>query len=51
MAQSDSEFSDDENEDYIETNVLLGYASRKSSDDEISHLGGQPVSGLLSCST
>lgn len=42
MAQSDSEFSDDENEDYIETNVLLGYASRKSSDDEISHLGGQP---------
>ncbi|RKF61979.1 putative 20S rRNA accumulation protein 4 [Erysiphe neolycopersici] len=42
MAQSDSEFSDDENDDNTETNVLLGYASGVISDDEISHLGGQP---------
>ncbi|POS84999.1 hypothetical protein EPUL_002773 [Erysiphe pulchra] len=42
MAQSESEFSDDENDDYTETNVLLGYASGEISDDEISHLGGQP---------
>ncbi|KAI6245354.1 putative 20S rRNA accumulation protein [Erysiphe necator] len=42
MAQFDSESSSDENDDYTETNVLLGYASGETSDDKTSHLGGQP---------
>jgi len=28
---------------YTETNVLLGYASKESTDDTISQLGGHPV--------
>ncbi|KAF2661482.1 hypothetical protein K491DRAFT_587083 [Lophiostoma macrostomum CBS 122681] len=35
--------SSDEGEDYTETNVLLGYASKESTGDSISHLGGEPT--------
>lgn len=28
---------------YTTTNVTLGYASRESTGDDISHLGGHPV--------
>jgi hypothetical protein len=42
MPPYDSE-SSDEGEDYTETNVLLGYASKESTGDAISHLGGVPV--------
>src|ERR1700761_1398721 len=45
--ESDSDFDDDGN--YTETNVLLGYAARESADDTISQLGGYPVSSLVSC--
>lgn len=41
---SDSSGGDD---DYTETNVLLGYASKEASDDTISYLGGRPVRLLL----
>ncbi|KAH6721339.1 programmed cell death protein 2 [Leptodontidium sp. MPI-SDFR-AT-0119] len=37
---SDSSGGDD---DYTETNVLLGYASKEASDDTISYLGGRPT--------
>ena len=37
---SDSSFDDD---DFTETNVLLGYASKEPTGDEISQLGGHPV--------
>ncbi|RYP46000.1 hypothetical protein DL768_007732 [Monosporascus sp. mg162] len=40
MAPHDSDSSGDEQEDYTETNVLLGYASKEPED--ISHLGGRP---------
>lgn len=43
MPPYDSE-SSDEGEDYAETNVLLGYATREATGDAISHLGGAPVS-------
>jgi pre-rRNA-processing protein TSR4 len=36
--------SSDEDEEYTETNTLLGYASPGASGDTISHLGGAPVS-------
>ena len=39
---SDSESSGDEG--YTVTNVLLGYTTKEPKDDEISHLGGRPVS-------
>ncbi|KAH7029156.1 PDCD2_C domain-containing protein [Microdochium trichocladiopsis] len=39
--QYDSE-SSGEGEDYTETNVLLGYASKDAGDDNISRLGGRP---------
>ena len=39
----DSESSDDGINNYTTTNVLLGYASRKHTDDIISQLGGEPV--------
>lgn len=42
MALYDNESSGEEDNDYIETNVLLGYASKDPSDDIISHLGGRP---------
>ena len=43
MALYDSESSGGEDNDYTETNVLLGYASKEASDDTVSHLGGRPV--------
>jgi pre-rRNA-processing protein TSR4 len=44
MAPYDSDSSGGENDEYTETNVLLGYASKEPSDDTISQLGGKPVS-------
>jgi len=44
MAPYDSDSSGGEDDDYTETNVLLGYASKEASDDTISYLGGTPVS-------
>lgn len=43
MADYDSDSSEQE---FTETNVLLGYASKDADDDTISRLGGQPVSPL-----
>ncbi|KAF1843866.1 uncharacterized protein K460DRAFT_288541 [Cucurbitaria berberidis CBS 394.84] len=43
MPPYDSESSDDEGEDYTETNVLLGYATQDAATgDAVSHLGGAP---------
>lgn len=44
MTSMNSDSSDDENEGYTTTNVLLGYASKEPTDDPISQLGGYPVS-------
>ncbi|KAJ8126234.1 hypothetical protein O1611_g7406 [Lasiodiplodia mahajangana] len=44
MAPYDSDSSGGEDEDFTETNVLLGYASKDPGDDSISRLGGRPVS-------
>lgn len=44
MADYDSDSSLEENSEYTETGVLLGYATKDSTDDSISHLGGHPVS-------
>ncbi|KAF3004999.1 hypothetical protein E8E13_008566 [Curvularia kusanoi] len=41
MPPYDSE-SSDEGEDYTETNVLLGYATKDATGDAISHIGGAP---------
>lgn len=43
MAPYDSDSSGGEEDDFTETNVLLGYASKEASDDTISYLGGRPV--------
>lgn len=43
MPPSDNESSDDETQDFTTTNVLLGYASKESTDDSFSQLGGYPV--------
>ncbi|PMD67207.1 uncharacterized protein K444DRAFT_606131 [Hyaloscypha bicolor E] len=43
MAPYDSDSSGGENNEYTETNVLLGYASSMPSDDTISQLGGKPT--------
>lgn len=43
MAPYDSDDSLDEDQDYTETNVLLGYASQDADEDTISRLGGRPV--------
>ncbi|PMD42588.1 hypothetical protein L207DRAFT_457010 [Hyaloscypha variabilis F] len=43
MAPYDSDSSGGEEDEYTETNVLLGYASKEPSDDTISHLGGRPT--------
>lgn len=48
MAPYDSDSSGGEDNDYTETNVLLGYASKESSDDTISYLGGRPVRSHVS---
>lgn len=37
---SDSDYDD---ENYTETNVLLGYATKDATDDTTSQLGGHPV--------
>lgn len=42
MPPYDSE-SSDEGEDYTETNVLLGYATKDATGDAVSHIGGVPV--------
>lgn len=44
MAEYDSDSSLEDNSEYTETGVLLGYATKESTDDTISHLGGHPVS-------
>lgn len=46
MADYDSDSSLDDTSEYTETGVLLGYATKDSTDDTISHLGGHPVSLL-----
>ena len=35
--------SDSSQEDYTETDTLLGFASKEPGDDTISRLGGRPV--------
>ena len=45
MAPHDSDSSGDEQDEYTETNVLLGYASKEPED--ISRLGGRPVRPVL----
>ncbi|KAK8204120.1 programmed cell death protein 2 [Phyllosticta capitalensis] len=42
MASYDSDSSGDD-DNYTETNVLLGYASKEPTDDEFSQLGGYPT--------
>jgi hypothetical protein len=48
MGKYDSDSSDGEDNDFTETNVLLGYASGDANGEEISRLGGYPVRPLLS---
>ena len=49
MAPYDSDSSGgEEEEEFTETNVLLGYASKDADDDTISRLGGRPVSAAQS---
>jgi pre-rRNA-processing protein TSR4 len=43
MAPYDSDSSGAEDEEFTETNVLLGYASADANGEEISRLGGRPV--------
>lgn len=45
MVNYDSDSSEGEDQDYTETNVLLGYASKEASesDDINSFIGGRPV--------
>lgn len=43
MVNYDSDSSGGEDNDYTETNVLLGYASGDANGEEISRLGGRPV--------
>jgi hypothetical protein len=42
MAPYDSDSSDG-GDDYTETNVLLGYATKEVTGDAVSHIGGAPV--------
>ncbi|EON97317.1 putative pdcd2_c domain-containing protein [Phaeoacremonium minimum UCRPA7] len=42
MASYDSDDSIEENEDFTETDVLLGYASKESKGETTSRLGGKP---------
>ncbi|KAL7619435.1 hypothetical protein AAE478_009974 [Parahypoxylon ruwenzoriense] len=42
MAPYDSDSSAGEEDDYTETNVLLGYTSRDPNDENVSRLGGRP---------
>lgn len=50
MAPYDSDSSEDEDQGYTETNVLLGYASKESNGETVSRLGGEPVSTRVPCS-
>lgn len=43
MASYDSDDSIEENEEFTETDVLLGYASKESKGETTSRLGGKPV--------
>jgi len=43
--ESDSSGAED---DYTETNILLGYASKEPTEDSISQLGGHPVCDITS---
>ena len=43
MGPHESDSSDEDADDYTTTNVLLGYASKETTDDSISSLGGRPV--------
>lgn len=43
MPPYDSDSSGDEDSEFTETNVLLGYASKEPTDDNFSQLGGHPV--------
>ena len=44
MAAYDSDSSGGEETDFTSTNVLLGYAVKEPTDDDVSQLGGYPVS-------
>lgn len=44
MAPYDSDDSLDDEQDYTETDVLLGYASKESNGEIVTRLGGRPVS-------
>lgn len=46
MGGYDSE-SDIDDQDFTETDVLLGYAQKEAGADAITHLGGTPVSFLF----
>jgi hypothetical protein len=43
MASYDSDVSDGGAEDFTETSVLLGYASKDAAGETVSRLGGRPV--------
>jgi hypothetical protein len=47
MAPYDSDSSGGEDNEFTETNVLLGYASGDANGEEISRLGGRPVCLLM----
>lgn len=44
MPPNDTDSSDEDNEGYTITKVLLGYASTEPTDDSFSKIGGLPVS-------
>lgn len=50
MAPYDSD-SEIEDQDFTETNVLLGYASKDADEDTISRLGGVPVRCHVECAS
>jgi hypothetical protein len=41
--------SGEEDEDYTQTKVLLGYATTEATGDAVSHLGGAPVNFAAHC--
>lgn len=47
MGSLSSDSSDDDLDEYIATNTLLGYASKDPTDDPVNQLGGRPVSTAL----
>jgi len=44
MTSYETDSSFDEEDTYNETNILLGYASKEPTGDDVSQLGGLPVS-------